>query len=640
MKISGKENSDDWIERRLHAIPRLGEDLEALRARVLATCSACMGLLIGLSLLIEFPIGPEDIGARVTGIAAIAVTGTFLLVRFFQTVFWPGVWFGAWAIIAFASQLLVSGEQAAAVLPLLVCIPVIFGLIVNARASAISTGVVCTIFAVAASRQAALGLDAESIFSSQLLVGAITTALCGSLVAYFSFYREQENRNLATIQEHLEVAASTDPLTGAGNRRAFEKKLRDLKMRADWKSKPALILFDVDRFKLINDTHGHAAGDHVLVELAHRVADILGAGQTLFRLGGDEFGIMFDDHGQRKDLERTAASAIEAVRKEITLSGVRLKVEISIGIAISDGGSVSISELYSKADTASFFAKEHIGSKSVIFDAFLSSKIIRRTAVESKLSVALSNNEIEIAFQPQVDIDTKRVIGFEALARWTDTGLGVIGPDEFVRIAEESSLIDRFDRFVVAKSLEQAAVWLGTRRRISVNVSALSIVSSEFCAFLLEQIAQRKLNPDQVEIEITETALIANWEACRDNLEGFRQAGVRIVLDDFGIGYSSLSYLSQFPVQKIKFDRSFLQRAHSPSSIIVMQTIVGLAKALKMEVIAEGVETPLHATLLRQIQCQTAQGFLYSKPIINDDMETFIAKIEASASAKQMRKRA
>jgi len=638
MQISGQENSDDWITRRLHAIPLLGEDLEALRARVLATFSACVGLLTGLSLLIDFPKSSGDIGASVTAMAALAVTGTFLLVRISRTVFWPGIWFGVWSIIAFASQLVMHGEQAAALLPLLVCTPVIFGLIVSARASAISTGVVCTIFAVTASRHAALSLDAASNFPPQLMISAIATALCGALVAYFSFYKEQENRNLTKIQERLEMVASTDPLTSVGNRRSFDQKLRDLKMRADWNAKPALILFDVDKFKLINDTHGHAAGDRVLVEIAHRVADILDTGQSLFRLGGDEFAIVFDDQGQRKALEQTAASAIAAVGKEIPLSGVRLKVDISIGIATSDGGSVSISELYRKSDTASFFAKEQFGSKAVIYDVFLSSKIIRRAAVESQLSVALKNNLIEIAFQPQVDIDTKQVTGFEALARWTDTGLGVISPDEFVRIAEESSLIDRFDRFVVAKSLELASVWLGNKRRISVNVSARSAVSSEFCAFLLEKIAHQQLNPDQVEVEITETALIANWEACRENLEGLRRAGVRIVLDDFGIGYSSLSYLSQFPVQKLKFDRSFLQQAHSAKGIIVMQTIVRLAEALKMEVIAEGVETPLHVTLLRQIQCQTAQGFLYSKPINNDEMQAFIQRIETRADAAHMQK--
>ncbi|MEL7548205.1 MAG: EAL domain-containing protein, partial [Pseudomonadota bacterium] len=318
-----------------------------------------------------------------------------------------------------------------------------------------------------------------------------------------------------------------------------------------------------------------------------------------------------------------AANIVAAVKQGEQKSRGRPVIDLSIGIAMSDGSAASIARLYTQADAAAFAAKEAMGSNVVTYDAKLKSAILRKTNVETRLRTALTRGDINIAFQPQFRLKGAEMIGFEALARWSDPKLGIVGPDEFVGVAEESALIHDFDRMIARKSLKSAALWLAKNQTISINVSGHTVVSADYCRFLIQEIANSGLSPQQVEIEITETALIENWETCRRNIDRMRKEGIRIVLDDFGIGYSSLSYLSQFPVQKIKFDRTFLLQCRSASNTKVMHTIVQLAKVLDVEVIAEGVETNRHVALLKHIGCPYAQGYLFAKPIAATKMHEF-----------------
>lgn len=633
MRFLTQEKNSQWVVRRLNSIPQAKSSEENTPARTLAVLGALAGLLISSKFLFEYWVGSLSLADHISIWSALPIASTFVLLRFYRAIYWPGIWCGTWLLIALSAQLILEDDVAAVLFPALILIPVIFGMVVSARASAISTLAVCIIYLALSVLRVPSENEGAPDFQLQILIGACCAALCGVLVSYFLLYREKENAKLIKLREDLEKAVSIDPLTGVGNRRAFDQKNCELKLAIDQKLKPALLLFDVDKFKLINDTFGHAAGDHVLITLTQRIQRILEPGQLLFRLGGDEFAILVHNETDRENLTKVAVRTIHAVRKNMLIGGVSINVDLSIGIAMSEGDSSSISKLYSNADAASFHAKEYAGSKAIVFDANLKSKGIRRAELEAKLNAALAHKKIDIAFQPQVNIHTNEVVGFEALARWTDAELGIVNPDEFVRIAEESLLIEKFDRFIVAESLRRAKSWLGNSRKISINVSGRNIVSHEFCKFVLVQVDQVQIDPDQIELEITETFLIANWETCRSNLQLLRGAGLRIVLDDFGIGYSSLSYLSQFPVQKIKFDRSFLLQMKSSSSVAVMQTIVRLASALNMEVVAEGVDQSLQVNLLKKLRCNTVQGFFYSKPIPSNQMPGYVRRLNVGQVA-------
>ena len=326
------------------------------------------------------------------------------------------------------------------------------------------------------------------------------------------------------------------------------------------------------------------------------------------------------------ELKACTQRIAQQMQKEIKLGTGSVSVDLSLGVAVSDGSSAGIKNLYNEADRASFVAKERPGTVAVVYSASLNGAIVRRSAVEERLEQALRNQSISVSFQPQFNLNSEAIIGFEALARWTDQKLGVVPPDEFIQIAEQSSLILHVDRFIISKAIHHARVWLKGGQRLSINVSARSIVDAAFCRSAVDTIKRSGFRPDQIELEITETALIEHWERCRENIQSLREAGLRIVLDDFGIGYSSLSYLSQFPVQKLKFDRSFLLQATSPTNAKIMDSIIRLAKALDVEVIAEGVETRLHVELLRALNCHSVQGFLYAKPIPADLVPDFLAE--------------
>lgn len=628
MRLSDRESTRHWITRRLNAVPGQEESIDTLRARSLALFGAAAGAIASIWLAIQLLLSVHSVATALTAAGAIALAATFLFLRLFKTPFWGGVWFATWLLLVLATQTFTFGPSAPYLYCLLVPVPVIFALTSGATVSVYATLVVCVCFLVSGVQPILTRQDPHPDFFALLLTAVICAQTSGMFVAYFTRYREQEKDQLVQVQKELKYSASVDPLTGVLNRRAFDQAILDLKAGRESGLRPALILFDLDKFKLVNDTFGHAAGDQVLREIATRVRQQMSDGESFFRLGGDEFAIILRHAPHAEGLFRFAQTLIAQTSRPVSLANSSIRMDLSLGIAMSEADGSGIGSLYGHADTASFFAKEQAGSRAVLFEKHLNSKVVRRNAVEAQLSQALLQNRFEIAFQPQMNIATGRVIGFESLARWTDPKLGVVTPDEFVRVAEESALIDRFDRFIVEHSLRLACQWLGPERHLSVNVSARSIVSADFCRFVMGQIRQFGFKPRQIELEITETALIENWAACRKNLSALRRLGVRIVLDDFGIGYSSLSYLSQFPVQKLKFDKSFLSQTNSPATILVMQAIIQLAEALDMEIVAEGVDCNAHVELLSGLGCLAAQGFLYSKPIMHFDMPAYIARID------------
>ena len=553
------------------------------------------------------------------------VLTAIMLIRITKNTGLLGVWIGAWAFVTIGAEPLQTGDVDAATLSLLTLLPILFGLTAGARACFISLFAIIALFA-SVSVRAYLQSTATNIHDFEFIIfcgfGAIFTAVT---VGFFARVFAREAKALSQKNEEMRAVALTDALTRARNRHAFQFKFDKIIAETPADHRPAMLILDLDGFKLINDTYGHDIGDEVLKTAASRIRMLLQSGRTLYRLGGDEFAVVCADEKSKPALLTLANRLANAVSEPIPTNAGDVNVNVSIGVSTADETSDSLLQLYRRADNAAFAAKEQSGPSVEMFSTELDGKISRKIEIESGLKTAISNGGIDLVYQPQINLTTREVVGFEALCRWTDQQLGVVSPGEFIDIAERTSLIYGLDRLIISKALRQASAWLTGGHRISLNVSARSLTSSDFADFLLRQIERVKLNPQQVEIEITETALIENWSASKRTVTMLRNAGVRIALDDFGVGYSSLSYLAQFPVQKLKFDRSFLIQSTTPANLLVMQSIIQLAESMDMDVIAEGVEAAAHVSVLRRLRCKEGQGFYLCRPIPAPQVPRFLS---------------
>ena len=450
-------------------------------------------------------------------------------------------------------------------------------------------------------------------------------------VFYFARLTQNESTVLSRDNARIRTMALTDPLTKLWNRRAFQIDMDRLVMQHGNGAKPALLILDLDRFKQINDTHGHDIGDKVLTVFARRLKSVVEVDCDVYRLGGDEFAVVCRDQSDQAELEAIGKRIAVITREPIEARRVNVEFDVSIGIALSNGTTKSIQSLYQQADMAAFVAKEKAGSDFIFFDKMLDGRANRKFEVERALKTAIEHRLINVAFQPQVNLRTGAIVAYEALARWSDPALGSVSPAEFIEIAEETSLVLVLDRLIISKALRSAGRWLRSDQRVSVNASARSLNSHEFAAFVINQARRAGLEPSQVEVEITETSLIQNWDKTKATVETLRAAGLRIVLDDFGVGYSSLSYLVEFPVQKIKFDRSFLLKATDEASILVMQSIADLANKMDVDLVAEGIETTNQMRLLKSINCNIGQGYLFSRPILSEKMAEYTRNLRTAA---------
>ncbi|MEP1144516.1 MAG: EAL domain-containing protein [Henriciella sp.] len=535
-----------------------------------------------------------------------------------------GIVFGFWVLAVISAGPLYYGNPEQVSLMTLVLIPLIMGSVSGASASLFGTmTVVVTYLIVLASahfQQNAISDSALSLLSYSTL----STVLCGVLVSHFQRHTTAEAKRLSEENTKVRVMALTDALTQCQNRRAFQIAVDQIADLPEAEKRPALFIMDLDRFKQINDTFGHDVGDEVLRTFSTRLLRAVSDKGRVFRLGGDEFAIICDDEPNSAVLENLAQEIKALSDGTIPTQAGDIDFDVSIGIALSDGSDSSNSNLYRQADNAAFAAKKLAGSSYLVFNNQIDGQITRQYEVEECLKAAISRRSIGIAFQPQYDLRGGNITSFEALARWKDPLLGKVSPAEFIQVAEKTRLIEILDQQIMSTALRNASHWLGAQQRVSVNVSARSLKSPDFAAYVLKHVHRNKLKPSQVEIEITETALIENWQASKTTVETLRQAGVRIVLDDFGIGYSSLSYLAEFPVQKLKFDRSFLLKACESSNSLIMQSIINLAKEMKVEMVAEGIETREQLNLLRQLKCYHGQGYLLGRPIPATSMDKFI----------------
>jgi diguanylate cyclase (GGDEF)-like protein/PAS domain S-box-containing protein len=453
----------------------------------------------------------------------------------------------------------------------------------------------------------------------------------GSIVGTFGISRDISQRKQA--EEELERRAFYDPLTELPNRALFMNRLRHLfhrARRAQGRLLFAVLYFDLDRFKGVNDSLGHQAGDELLVGIARRFVLCLRPSDTLARLGGDEFTILLEDISCESDATRVAERIQAALKEPFVVSGHELFSSVSLGIALSRVDYECPEDMLRDADTAMYRAKARGRATHQVFQGDMHKGAVKTLRLETDLRLAVERGEIVPHYQPIVELETRTVLGFEALARWRHPTRGMISPEVFIPIAEETGLIGAIGEQMLAEACRQARLWqprsgstppLG----ISVNVSTRQLAQAGLPEQVERILGETGLDPTSLTLEITESALVHNLKAGAGVVERLRDMSVRLHLDDFGTGYSSLSYLNSFPVDALKIDRSFVSRMDgTPRHEAMVKSIVSLAHNLEMEVVAEGVETELQAEALRALRCRSAQGFLFSRPLPAEEADRLI----------------
>lgn len=414
--------------------------------------------------------------------------------------------------------------------------------------------------------------------------------------------------------QQLHWLAHNDALTGLVNRTQIRAQLQTLLRRDGPGPAPlALLLLDVDGFKHVNDSLGHATGDRLLQAFGERLLALARRSDTVARLGGDEFAILVQGGLDATELAALLERLLRGLAEPCVLDERRFTLHASIGVALApqDGGDVDT--LMNHADIAMYAAKHAGGHRYCFFNPALAESARRRMAMTQALRGALERGEFTLVYQPQVDTLDWRVSGLEALLRWHSPVYGEVSPADFIPLAEAAGLMPAIGDWVMHEACSQAARWPGAPR-LSINVSATQLDRPDFIARAEAQ-AQR-LAPGQLELEITESTLIADPEAAVAILHALRDRGLRTALDDFGTGYSALGYLRRFPFDTLKIDRSFVKDlTHDAEAAVLVDAILAMARALGMAAVAEGVEAAAEAELLRAKGCETLQGYLFSEPL-------------------------
>ena len=445
---------------------------------------------------------------------------------------------------------------------------------------------------------------------------------------------EARTKGLEAANKQLRHLASHDSLTGLPNRVLLDDRLAQAVARAERDEQAfALAMFDLDRFKQVNDSCVHRAGDELLKEVAHRLAGVARNTDTVARLGGDEFLIVIDRIVQREDAEQVARRAVEALRSPIRLGGIDIRVSASVGIAVFPPDGKSVETLIANADAAMYCAKQRGRNNIQYFAPGMNSVTQERVKLESDLHAALGLRQFELHYQPKVDTTTSVIHGAEALVRWRHPEHGLILPAQFIPMAEECGLIDSIGEWVIREGCRQARDWQLQglpHMRVAVNLSAFQFRHGNLLQVISDALRAAELDPQLLEVEITETALMSDPEESVAILEQLSRMGVLVSVDDFGTGYSSMSYLRRFPIDKLKIDRGFIGELSSrPEDVSIVKAIVSLAHSLQLKVVAEGVETPEQRELLKVLGCDQYQGYCFSPAV---PVAEFTALVRSSQS--------
>ncbi len=478
---------------------------------------------------------------------------------------------------------------------------------------------------VAAMAFLSIGLAAVLATRQQWLGGAL-------LICSFALFALRTNaREGAWHKAHrsLEENLLQDALTGLGNRTLLRAQLTEQLL-----TNPAnLVLFfvDLDRFKSVNDSFGHALGDRLLIDVSQRLSTAAPPNATVCRLGGDEF-VVLSAARDPEEAKRAGEQLAEALHAPFLLAGQELRCSASIGVVLSGSGD-DADDLLRTADHAMYRAKQLGRNRVQLFDAALRKEMNSRWKMEAELRACIEADGIQIAFQPIFCLEQRRISGFEALARWHHPVLGNVPPCDFITLAEESGLILTLGAQILEKACRQMVTWNQTWKTnysVSVNVSPRQFTDTELIPSLLATLDRTGLSPSLLRLEITETALLLHENVVKDTLEQARAHGIRISLDDFGTGYSSLSFLLSLPADEVKVDRSFVSHMHrDPQRKEVVRTVIHLGHSLGKRVVAEGVETEQDLLSLAEMGCECVQGYLISKPLAAEAMEADLPSIAA-----------
>ena len=442
---------------------------------------------------------------------------------------------------------------------------------------------------------------------------------------------EEEILQRKQAEKRLKHTASHDSLTGLPNRAVFLDLLNHA--IACNKRKPelsfAVLFLDLDRFKVVNDSLGHQAGDTLLKLIAYELSSILRGKDTVARLGGDEFVILIEDLDSDQKAFDIAQRITEFLTEPFIINNQLVFTGTSIGILFSDERYNDADTMLRDADTAMYHAKGNGKGRYEVFDASMHQRVQNALSLEADIREAIEWEEFIPYYQPIIELENKEIKGFEALARWPSNKRGFVYPDEFIPLAEETNLVQAIDFQILKKSCQQLKLWQETLSRNDLYVSCNLFCNQFFSATLPDDIEriliETGLKPENLRVELTERALLENTEIVLSNMKALKKLGVKILLDDFGTGYSSLSYLHQFPIDVLKIDRSFINNCHEQNnSRAIIKTIIDLATSLGMATIGEGIESLENAELLQKMDCLYGQGFYYAKPMPADEMEQYI----------------
>jgi diguanylate cyclase (GGDEF)-like protein len=478
------------------------------------------------------------------------------------------------------------------------------------------------------------------------------TILVGSRMGGLGTFSEDDLNLLATLANQLGAAVENarlervlhhqafhDSLTSLANRPLFNERIEHAVAQRD--SRVGILLVDIDDFKVVNDTLGHAAGDQLLVSVARRLQAVVRASDTAARLGGDEFALLVEDLRDLEDATMAAGRVVETLRQPFSLNGQEIRVTASMGIATNLDAPADAGGLLMQADVAMYAAKRSDAGPGgyQVFQPSMQDEVTERHALREDLHRAIERGELVNHYQPLVSLETGEVVGAEALVRWQSKERGLVSPAYFIRVAEESGLILELGRWVLREACGQARDWqreFPARKAlgVSVNLSAVQLRQPGFVDDVVRVLQQTGLEPGLLTLEITESTFMDDTRSAIARLRELRGLGIRLELDDFGTGYSSLSILRDLPLDGLKIDKSFVDGLHAAGDRpAFLQAIVRLAQALDLDMVGEGIEQEPQADALRGMGCQRGQGYFFARPLPAQDMIAFLHQAEPSSGA-------